>query len=116
MSRLQLIRTEEIEPFEPEGHWGLDSRWLVRSGHDVRLQVCDMEADGGAEAHVHDADEQVFYVISGELRVSDGSGTDVTVRAGQALRIPAGVPHGTTNTAATPTRYLAFTYPAAPAS
>lgn len=111
---MELVEPEELEPFEPEGHWDLDSRWLVHSTDQVRLQLCDMRATGGAEAHVHDSDEQVFYVISGELRVSDGAGTEVTVRAGQALRIPPGVPHGTTNTAGRDTRYLALTYPAAP--
>ena len=41
--------------------------------------------------HAHDT-EQMTYVLQGRLRMLVG-GEEVTVREGEVLRIPAGVPH-----------------------
>lgn len=50
---------------------------------------------GKAKAHRHDAHETAIYVISGESITWYGEGLSqqLTVRAGEFLYIPAGVPH-----------------------
>ena len=107
---LTLIRTTELKPSAPAGHWGVDSRFILRDAHGVLLQHCEMAPGGGAEAHAHDEQDQVFYVLEGHLQVRDGDGREVMVHPGEALLIPAGAAHATVNDGADVARYLVLTY------
>jgi mannose-6-phosphate isomerase-like protein (cupin superfamily) len=106
---LEIVRPDEDDWFEPDGHWGVRSHWVVAKEAGARVQVCEMVAGGGAESDVHDDAEQTFYVVEGRLEVDDGAGTCVQVGAGEALRVPAGVPHVTTKPGEEKTRYLVVT-------
>jgi mannose-6-phosphate isomerase-like protein (cupin superfamily) len=106
---MQLVRPDALEPDVPAGHWGMLSRFIER-GEGLDVQVCEMAADGGAEPHVHDAQNQMFVVLEGTLTVR-GGGDRIDVRAGEALRIPAGATHATVNGGSETTRYLVLTYP-----
>ena len=107
-TQLERIGPEQRDWFEPQGHWQVRSHWIVRTGA-VRVQFCEMGAGGGAQAHVHDDEHQVFYVIEGALNVEDGDGGGVVVHAGEAVRIPAGVPHATRTAGEGSSRYLVVT-------
>ena len=106
---LELVTTESLDWFEPGGHTGVRSHWIVPRADAARVQLCEMAAGGGADSHVHEDEDQVFHVLDGALEVSDGAGTDVAVGAGESVRIPAGVPHATRNTGATTCRYVVVT-------
>ena len=108
-TKLELIGPQERDWFEPAGHWQVQSHWVVQDAEAARVQFCEMGAGGGADSHVHDDEDQVFYIIEGALDVEDGSGAHVVVRAGEAVRIPAGVPHATTSAGDGATRYLVVT-------
>ena|SRR5215212_5556057 len=107
---LKLIHTKALEPSAPAGHWGVDARFIVRDAAGFVFQHCEMEPGGGAEAHAHDDQDQIFYVLEGHLRVSGGDGRKMTVNPGDALLIPAGALHATVNDGAVAARYLVLTY------
>ena len=108
---LQQIDPDKLDATLPDGHWQVDTKELVRAGDRMRLQLCEMQASGGAEPHVHHEQDQVFFVIDGALRVFDESGADSLVSAGQAILIPAGASHGTESASDGTTVYLVITYP-----
>jgi mannose-6-phosphate isomerase-like protein (cupin superfamily) len=110
---LQLLRLEDLEQDEPAGHWGVASRFVERAGDRLTVQVCDMTPDGGAEPHVHDAQDQMFVVLEGALTVRGDSGEETVVGTDEALRIPAGAVHATLNGGQSTARYLVLTYPTA---
>ena len=107
----QHIDPDKLDATLPDGHWQVDSKELVRSGDRLRLQLCEMEAGGGAEPHLHHDQDQVFFVTDGALRVFDESGADSLVTAGRAVLIPAGASHGTESASERTTVYLVITYP-----
>ncbi len=109
---MQLLRFDDLEPDAPAGHWGVASRFLERADERLTVQVCEMTPDGGAEPHAHDAHDQMFVVLEGALIVLDGTGGDVLVRRGEALRIPPAAVHATLNGGDGLARYLVLTYPA----
>ena len=67
-------------------------------------QVCDTGV--GAPAHVH-AVEEVLRIIDGKAEVFVGD-ERATLRAGDAVTIPAGAVHGFTNSGSIPLRVLAI--------
>lgn len=106
---LTLLSPGAHDWFEPDDHFGVRSHWIVEAAPDARVQLCEMDVAGSAASHVHELEQQVFHVMAGKLEVTDGSGTDVVVRAGQSLLIPAGVPHATRNEGSEVCRYLVVT-------
>ena len=111
-NEMQLLRFDDLEPDAPAGHWGVASRFVERAGERLTVQVCEMAPDGGAEPHAHDAHDQMFVVLEGALAVRDGADSEILVRGGEALRIPAAAVHATLNGGEGPARYLVLTYPA----
>lgn len=110
---MQLVRLADLERGTPSGHWGVVSRFVERAGERLTVQVCEMSADGGAEPHAHEAQDQMFLVVDGALVVRGDGDREIVVRDGEALRVPAGSIHATSNGAERPTSYLVLTYPAA---
>lgn len=78
----------------------------VEGSHQLAVfeQVC--EPGIGAPPHLHVV-EEVLRVIDGMATIVVGD-EQATLRAGDAVTIPAGVIHGFTNTGATPLRVLAI--------
>lgn len=113
--KMELMSLDALETSVPDGHWGLASRF-IEQGERLTVQLCEMAADGGAEPHAHEAQDQMFIVLDGALTVRGGEREELVVGAGEALRIPAGAVHATVNPGLGATRYLVLTYPAAQAS
>ena len=111
-AEIEVVRVAALEPSTPGGHWGVDSRFILRDVDRLVLQHCEMAPVGGAEPHRHDDQDQIFYILGGRLRVTGADGSDLTVSAGDAVVIPAGAPHATVNDGDEPARYLVVTYPA----
>ncbi len=75
--------------------WG-SLRWLMNAkldpGAGLTLGVAEINPGRSNPRHVHANCEEVIYVLSGSCRQTVGKET-VTLKAGDVLRIPAGVPH-----------------------
>ena len=61
--------------------------------------------------HVHQAEEETFYVLEGELQVRRGEET-VDAKAGSLVLVPRGMPHTFWNSEAAPARLLVIFSPA----
>ena len=109
---MRLVKLSDLPTDVPEGHWRVASRVIEQVEGRLIVQHCEMAADGGAEPHAHDDQDQIFLVLEGALAVSDDRGGVQEVAGGEALMIPAGVPHGTQNAADRTTAYFVLTYPA----
>jgi quercetin dioxygenase-like cupin family protein len=71
---------------------------------------CVMLASGGAEMHTHPESEHLFYVLRGELKVTNGKET-LIVPARQALVIEPNEPHQVTGNGRMDCEYLSITSP-----
>jgi mannose-6-phosphate isomerase-like protein (cupin superfamily) len=75
--------------------WG-SIRWLMNAELDpqatMTLGIVDVLANQQNPAHVHATCDEILYIVSGscEHRVGDKV---VTLKAGDAMRVPKGLPH-----------------------
>jgi uncharacterized cupin superfamily protein len=77
--------------------WFLNTLAIVRVGHDEGrdgIAVIERRAPYGDSAplHVHHDEDEVFYVLEGELRIRAGD-ADFRIGAGQTALAAVGVPH-----------------------
>lgn len=72
--------------------------------------VEDVPPGYGVPAHVHDADDEFFYILEGELTVAGPEGKS-TAGAGACVRLPRNVAHGFRNASASPARMLVVLTP-----
>ena len=72
----------------------------------------ELEVPPGRSAplHVHAVDSESFYVLEGELRFTDATGTRVA-RRGEFVLLPAGTAHAFENATAEPARALVVAAP-----
>jgi quercetin dioxygenase-like cupin family protein len=63
------------------------------------------EPGQGASLHVHTHEDELVYVVDGQLEVTLGD-QKMTATAGVLALLPRGIPHGFTNTGGTPSRLL----------
>jgi quercetin dioxygenase-like cupin family protein len=61
--------------------------------------------------HMHPATEHVHFVLTGEVEYHLADLAPIRVPAGQAVIVPAGVPHGVHNVGSEPSSYVAVTSP-----
>ena len=86
---------------------GQESRDIWFEGVFMRVQASTYETGGSMSMmeqwlpaswspplHVHAREDQLLYVLEGELRVKIGDGDLVTVEAGSSVFLPRNVPHG----------------------
>jgi quercetin dioxygenase-like cupin family protein len=78
----------------------------VDHGAAVSVAIVELAPGSGQAAHVHPT-EEVTVVCDGEATVFLGERQARIVRAGEVVRIPAGIPHCCLNTGALPVRAVA---------
>lgn len=67
--------------------------WGTESGaRNCVVMYNEMEGDGGAQMHTHPESEHIFYVLMGEMSVTDGNERWI-VKKGESLIVPPGEPH-----------------------
>jgi mannose-6-phosphate isomerase-like protein (cupin superfamily) len=91
-----------------------DVEFLATSDHTPRLNVCTILLDPyskGVPAHVHEGEDDAFYVLEGELTF-EGDDGPVTAPAGTFVLAPAGVSHAFHNRTGEPVRLLNIHAPA----
>ncbi len=91
-----------------DGQEGLSSYFARISAETVGarrlcMHLVTFPPGGRAKAHLHHAHETAIYVLEGESEMWFGEelGERLTVKAGEFLYIPAGMPHLPTNASAT---------------
>ena len=69
----------------------------------ICMHLLTIPPGGKAKAHLHESHETAIYVMSGEAEMMYGEGLRgrMTIRAGEFLYIPAGMPHLPYNTSET---------------
>ena len=77
--------------------WFLDTLVTVRASHSEArdgISVLERLAPHGEwpPLHVHETEDEIFFVLEGELRVVAGD-ADVRIGAGETILGPQGVPH-----------------------
>jgi quercetin dioxygenase-like cupin family protein len=90
------IRVQSLDKVaEEKSSWG-SIRWVMNAKLDpqsnMTLGVVELYAGQSNPLHVHANCEEVIYVLSGACEHRVGNQT-VILKAGDALHIPAGVPH-----------------------
>ena len=111
--RITIVRPDAGENVPHIGVVG-DTYTILLTGNDTAGQFCliDMHIPpgGGPPPHRHDF-EETFIVLEGELEATV-RGTEVVVRAGETVNIPANAPHQFRNSSTTPVRMMCICAPA----
>ena len=105
-----------VYPGEAIGHHWLGGRTLVYDTGEVSryafsLAVGVMPAGDGPAWHYHTREEEVFYVLDGEWVFETPASGEVTLRPGDAINLPAGLPHRFRNASDSEARVLLYTTP-----
>jgi mannose-6-phosphate isomerase-like protein (cupin superfamily) len=65
----------------------------------------------GVPLHVHEDEDELFYILEGEITLDNADGGSATARPGVFVHLPRGVPHGFRNLTAAPARMIVVTTP-----
>jgi mannose-6-phosphate isomerase-like protein (cupin superfamily) len=99
--------TEAIVVEPGEGHVVGNVEFLARTADTPRFNFSIIEIVAGREleAHVHDSEDDAFYILEGEMTFMFG---DAEARAGPGafVLVPPGVEHGFRNDGDSPVRML----------
>jgi quercetin dioxygenase-like cupin family protein len=101
---------------EGDAWWFLDTRMTVKvSASESRgaytLLECSAGHGFGTPRHVHDEEDEAFYLLEGELRVVCGE-QEWQAAAGSFIFLPRGIEHALLVTSDIPMRALQITNPA----
>ena len=96
-----------------QGHRVGNVEFLARSVDTPRFTfgIIDFAPGRTLEAHVHDDEDDAFYILSGEMTFMV-EGEDVAAPPGTFVLIPPGVRHGFRNDGAEPVRMMNIHAPA----
>ena len=96
-----------------EGHRVGNVEFLARTSDTPRFTFGIIEIAPGRvlEAHVHDEEDDAFYILAGELTFVLGAET-VSAPPGTFVLVPPGVEHGFRNDGTEPVRMLNIHAPA----
>jgi len=92
----KAIHVQGLPIFEFPQHKNCYAREIAgpRSGYDKCSFVYTvMLADGGAEPHIHENSDHIYYVLKGRFIYKNFKDPDVIVEAGEGILAPAGITH-----------------------
>ncbi len=81
------------------------------ANHGLGIVVWNLEPGQENDFHRHPETEHVHVILAGEAEYTLADRPPVTVRVGQAVMVPANIPHGIRNTGTQRCSYLAVTSP-----
>ena len=98
---------------QPERLWFLDALVTIPVAHaegtdGVSIVEATAPYGDSPPLHVHRAEDEIFHVLEGELRLHVG-GSDVRVGAGETALAPQGIPHSYRVESADGARWLVVT-------
>lgn len=115
MAEIKVIKVKENPELDVPGHTNC-------SGKEIAGDLLGIEAyslkkgffgkGGTSTEHVHPKAEHVFYILSGALTIIANK-KEYTAYKGEAIHVPAGVPHASINAFDGTTTYIALTIPPA---
>jgi quercetin dioxygenase-like cupin family protein len=105
-----------LGPEDGDSWWFLDTRMTVKasggeSGGAFTLIECSAAHGFGTPRHVHQHEDEAFYILDGEMRVACGP-KEWRATAGSFVFLPRGIEHALLVTSDTPMRGLQITKPA----
>lgn len=90
---MKLIKSEEGQPYEAKGHFGVWSSRKLEAGKDstkLSISLSHFLPQGGTEMSSSDK-ERVYFVISGRMSIKgENQGEQFTLESGDTLYIAAG--------------------------
>ena len=97
-----------------EGHRLQSMEFLARSEDTPRFTFAIMTARPGMEVerHVHEDEDDAFYILEGELTILLADGEEQTVGPGSWFMAPPGVEHGFRNDSGSEVRAINLHAPA----
>jgi mannose-6-phosphate isomerase-like protein (cupin superfamily) len=96
-----------------QGHRVGNVEFLARTADTPRFNFAIIEIVAGRELdeHVHDAEDDAFYIVQGEMTFTFGD-QEIAAPPGTFVLVPPGVAHGFRNDGAAPVRMLNIHAPA----
>lgn len=113
MAEVSVIKVQENPEVEIPDHTFCTGKEIAGEliGIDkYALKIGYFGKGGVSSEHTHAVAEHVFYIVEGALTII-AEGKEYTAQAGEALHIPAGIPHASANTFDGMTTYIALTLP-----
>lgn len=115
MSEVRIVKVADTPEMDVPGHTFCTGREIAGKSLGISayaLKSGTFGKGGTSIEHVHEESEHVFYILSGAMMIF-ASGKEYTAKAGEALYIPAGIPHASANVYDGETSYIALTIPPA---
>jgi quercetin dioxygenase-like cupin family protein len=107
-----VLRANEGEQYI---HLGTTALIFKSLGHETgdAVSIWEQQAPPGAmvRRHIHQTEDEFIYLVEGELEVTIGEATH-SVRPGDLVKMPRGVPHGIRMTGTVMTKSLWTVVPA----
>jgi len=110
---IKVIKVKDNPAGEVPGHtqcFGKEIAGELLGIDAYALKYGEFGKGGVSSEHVHTEAEHVFYILSGALTMF-ADGKEYTAQAGEALHVPAGIPHSSANAFEGTTAYIALTIP-----
>ncbi len=97
-----------------QGHRVGNVEFLARTADTPRFTFGIIEIAPGRvlESHVHDGEDDAFYIVDGELTFTFADGEETVAGPGTFVLVPPGVEHGFRNDGEGPVRMLNIHAPA----
>lgn len=116
MTAEKPIHVQALPTFEFPQHNKCFAREIV--GPKTDYDRCSfaytvMLADGGAEPHVHETSDHIYYVLRGAFIYSNFKDEPVEVKAGEAILAPHGITHEVKGNGVDDCEYIVCTLPPA---
>lgn len=80
---------------------------LASANTDLGLIMWNLQPGQENDYHVHPRTEHLHVIVAGEVEYTLGDFPPRTMRVGEAVLVPAGIPHGIRNVSDAPASYLA---------
>ena len=94
-----------------DGHRVGNVEFLARSADTPRFGIIEIAPGRELEAHVHEDEDDAFYIVEGEMTFTFGDELE-KASPGTFVLVPPGVEHGFRNDGAEPVRMLNIHAPA----
>jgi len=110
---MKLIRTNEGKQWSPKGHTDVISTEITSAtmtAGRAEIHISDMAPGAYSAVDVHYDSEQTFFLLSGVLTFTNGTDL-IEAKAGDAIFVPSGDPHGISNQGAVAAVCLVVTSP-----
>ena len=102
---------EELEPYFPAGHFGVTCKRYhgkdETGAQKFWIGVSEFEPDGGADRAYDDNPlEKVYFVLEGEMTVTDKDGNKYVIHKNESISFPPNEGRGLKNESGKPAKML----------